>query len=167
MIIYKITNLITNKVYIGQTIRSLELRWKRHKYDNKACIALKRAINKYGHLNFKIEKIDEANNKVDLNLLEIRYIKKYDCLAPKGYNLRVGGNSPTISEETRLKMKKSRKKQNMSFKYKSIIDNNGNIFKNIVDACRFHKKSSASIHYILKGVRTKTKEGVTFSYYKG
>jgi group I intron endonuclease len=167
MIIYKITNLINGKCYIGQTRRSLEVRWKRHKYDNKACVALKRAIDKHGYNSFKVEKIDEAQSIEELNKLEINYIKKYDCIAPKGYNLRIGGSSPKISEETRVKMSESRKGQDMSSRYRAIKDNKGNVFKSISEACKFYKKFPASIHFILRGKRNQTREGITFSYYKG
>jgi len=167
MIIYKITNLINDKVYIGQTRRSLEIRWKRHKYDNKACVALKRAIDKYGYSSFKVEKIDEAQTAESLNALEIYYIEKYACIAPKGYNLKIGGDSPKVSEETRAKMKKSRKNQDMSHLYKPVIDCKGNVFKSITAAASFYKKSIKSIHYIVSGKRKQIREGITFSYYKG
>ena len=61
-IIYKITNTINNKIYIGQTIQSLQNRWKRH-CSNKGTIdelnmVIKKAILKYGKENFEVISIN-------------------------------------------------------------------------------------------------------------
>ena len=57
--IYKITNKITNKCYIGETKQSNpESRWKEHKNTIKngvGCPALQDAVKKYGIDNFKFE----------------------------------------------------------------------------------------------------------------
>ncbi len=61
MIIYKITNLVNNKIYIGQTIKTAEERLKQHIYAATKHITnthLSYAIRKYGQDNFKIEIID-------------------------------------------------------------------------------------------------------------
>ena len=55
--IYKITNLINNKLYIGQTKKTIEERFKAHikvarQHKNRY---LYDAMNKYGYENFKIE----------------------------------------------------------------------------------------------------------------
>ena len=52
--IYKITNLVNSKIYIGQTIRSLKERFRQHIY-KQGCTYLHNAILKYGKENFKIE----------------------------------------------------------------------------------------------------------------
>lgn len=73
MWIYKITNLINNKVYIGQTIRPIEDRFKRHINDavnNVLDTHLARAIRKYGKENFIIEEIDTASTQEELTLKE-------------------------------------------------------------------------------------------------
>ena len=64
MIIYKITNKINNKVYIGLTTQTVETRWKQHiqtafseNHPDSQTI-FKKAIRKYGPDNFKIEVID-------------------------------------------------------------------------------------------------------------
>lgn len=57
--IYRITNLVNNKIYIGQTIRDLKVRFKQHCY-KKGCTYLHNAILKYGKENFKIELIEEV-----------------------------------------------------------------------------------------------------------
>lgn len=94
MIIYKITNMINNKVYIGQTIHTLEHRKSRH----IECVNtgvdrhLYNAMRKYGVENFVFEEIDHADNIDDLNYLESYYITKYDSVR-KGYNMGYGGDN--------------------------------------------------------------------------
>ena len=50
-IIYKITNIINNKVYIGQTVNTLKNRWCKHCHSN-GCRMLYNAILKYGKDSF-------------------------------------------------------------------------------------------------------------------
>lgn len=110
MIIYKITNLINNKIYIGQTIQTLEKRWRRHTWISsikRDAMAISNAIKKYGKENFKIEKIDEVSNIDELNEKEIFYIKEYNSLSPKGYNLSNGGGGFNPTQETIEKIRKS------------------------------------------------------------
>ncbi|MFA5759699.1 MAG: GIY-YIG nuclease family protein [Clostridia bacterium] len=93
-IIYKCTNLINNKVYIGQTIKGLECRKKKHESSkNNQPIVL--AITKYGKENFKWEIIDRAFSRSELNYKEIFYIKLFHSLAKfgAGYNIASGGSN--------------------------------------------------------------------------
>jgi group I intron endonuclease len=92
MIIYKITNLVTNKIYIGQTVMPLKRRWAVHKCAKRKS-PLTSSIMKHGVVNFKIEEICKASSKEELAKLEIYYIRHFDCLYPKGYNLSTGGVS--------------------------------------------------------------------------
>ena len=99
-IIYKWENLINNKKYIGQTIRSLEVRINEHiKAAQTPEYPLHYAISKYGIENFKIDIVEQttAPSKKELidnlNILEIKYIKDYNCLVPNGYNILTGGNN--------------------------------------------------------------------------
>jgi group I intron endonuclease len=69
MYIYKITNKVNNKIYIGQTINKIEDRFARHIQDaisGKLNTHFARAIRKYGPENFVYEKIDEANSQKEL-----------------------------------------------------------------------------------------------------
>ena len=97
MIIYKITNNINNKIYIGLTTCSLSYRWSKHLTESKNINNNKhlyKAIRKYGSENFSIEQIDSTDNFKKLGQLEREYIKKYDSQNPnKGYNLTAGGES--------------------------------------------------------------------------
>lgn len=92
--IYKITNIISKKCYIGETKKTNpEIRWNEHKRKIEkgiGCPALQDAVKKYGIENFKFEVLiicfDEDRYK-----FEIEYIKKYNSIVPNGYNLTKGG----------------------------------------------------------------------------
>lgn len=107
MIIYKITNNINGKVYIGQTINSLNRRFRQH--CNRKDRSLYWAIKKYSKENFTIEEIDGANSLSELNYLEQHYIFIYNSLAPNGYNLVPGGKNFTHLDSTKKKMSESAK----------------------------------------------------------
>lgn len=104
--IYKITNLINNKVYIGQSI-NIQARWKAHRhrpfnpnsvdYDS----ILYRAIRKYGLENFKFEVLEECKSQELLNDREIFYIQKYKSSNPDfGYNMSNGGAGTSVTDFT-------------------------------------------------------------------
>lgn len=111
IVIYKITNLINHKIYIGQTIE-YEERIRHHKQtafrenSKEKDRPLYRAIRKYGLDNFKFEIIDKADSIEELNEKEIYYINKYDSCVDneKGYNLDKGGKNGRKSEETKRKI---------------------------------------------------------------
>lgn len=89
MIIYKLTNEINGKIYVGQTTRTLEERFNAHKYCNTSYIG--KAIHKYGAKNFKKEILAECDTIEELDELEIYFIAKLNSKAPNGYNLTDGG----------------------------------------------------------------------------
>ncbi len=88
--IYKVTNIINNKFYIGKTIQRFWKRKSQHKSSalgNKLQTHFHRAIRKYGFESFKWEILFEgecSSNK--LNDLEIFYIGYYDTFK-NGYNI--------------------------------------------------------------------------------
>lgn len=90
--IYKITNLINGKIYIGQTRRTIKIRWQEHLKSKDNC-PIHIAMQKYGIENFKVEEIEECDNTL-LNQKEIEYIKQYNSYdSSVGYNATKGGNS--------------------------------------------------------------------------
>ena len=113
-IIYKVTNLVNYKVYIGQTVQKLQKRWATHCSTKSGCLALHNAIQKYGKENFIIQQIDVGDDRVHLNELEQYWIEIYNSVFPNGYNLTEGGDSPVFSETSRLKMSKSQTGKVMS-----------------------------------------------------
>lgn len=92
--IYKITNKINGKVYIGKTLNSIQKRWREHLIDSKKRRCEKRplysAINKYGEENFEIEQIEECSHDI-LNERECYWIEYFGSFK-NGYNATVGGD---------------------------------------------------------------------------
>ena len=117
--IYKITNLETGKVYVGQTVSHIlnhkryrpygrEGRFKCHiseafsKKKNQSHY-LNNAIRKYGVSDFVVElleycELNEANDR------EIHYIQHFNSLFPNGYNLKNGGSVFTHSDESKKRV---------------------------------------------------------------
>jgi len=140
--IYKIKNLITNKCYIGETKKSNPLlRWNEHKskiQKNIGCPALQDAVKKYGIENFTFTVLiicfDEDRYKYEMD-----YIKKYNTMAPNGYNLSSGGEGGGFygkkhSQETINKISQLMKnrylenpdlKNEVSIRNKIIMNNEG------------------------------------------
>ena len=93
--IYKITNKINNKSYIGQSINP-QHRWSVHKSrakQNEDNSIIHLAIQKYGVENFDFSIIGWFE---DYNEKEKYYIQLFNTLAPNGYNLTQGGEEPPI-----------------------------------------------------------------------
>ena len=92
--IYKITNLINGKEYIGKTSYSIPQRWKIHLKDYKRETEenrpLYRAMNKYGIDNFVIKEIEECSEKI-LSERESYWIDYYNTFH-NGYNATRGGD---------------------------------------------------------------------------
>jgi group I intron endonuclease len=108
MLVYLVTNLIDGKRYIGQTIRSLGARWWQHCNKNyTGCHYLHRAVKKYGKENFFVEVLCEPPTEELLNEMETYFIDRYCTLAPNGYNLTTGGQSPRPSDITKQKMREA------------------------------------------------------------
>lgn len=101
--IYKITNKINNKSYIGQSV-DIGRRFSRHKtaakYQEKH--PLYDAINKYGLENFSFE-ILEYCTKEELNEKEIYWVDYYKSfIQNNGYNLTLGGGNVCMSFTSKL-----------------------------------------------------------------
>jgi group I intron endonuclease len=113
--IYVITNEVTRKCYVGQTVRSIALRFREHLIgrQDKNNLYIDRSIKKHGITNFSVCAIQEAFSREELDALEIQYIKEFETLAPQGYNLTEGGSGSSgwkHSAETRRRMSDSQKR---------------------------------------------------------
>ena len=95
MIVYKITNIINNKVYIGQTSFTVEQRFNAHcvnAFELNCQFKLSKALRKYGKENFRVEVLESNLSKEDCNFFEKLYIKKYNSTDINfGYNMTPGG----------------------------------------------------------------------------
>lgn len=107
-VIYKITNKINGKAYIGQTTTTISFRWKAH-LRTKTCRYLHHAIVKYGQESFMIEELATCSSHEDLDLLERIVIEQEKTLVPYGYNLRTGGHANSkLSDETKKRFSEVR-----------------------------------------------------------
>jgi len=112
--IYKVTNTIDNKCYIGQSW-NIEERWKGYLKIRKGCanIFFLRALKKHGIESFSFEvlvefKENEATQAI-LDTLEEEYIVKFNTLDKMhGYNLRHGGNGGSPSAEVAAKISRAK-----------------------------------------------------------
>lgn len=111
MFVYKITNQANGKVYIGQSIRPVEQRFKRHISDainNILDTHFARAIRKWGKENFTVEVIDKADSQDELNIKEQFWIRQYQSTdSTKGYNetdaiYKCGGNTYQSKSEAEM-----------------------------------------------------------------
>lgn len=106
--LYKITNIINNKVYIGQTNNNR--RWSQHKWfaknPEKTNMPISFAINKYGSINFHYQIIATCLTYDDANYLEVLLINQYEShiSTNKGYNVSLGGNNAPWTEERKEHM---------------------------------------------------------------
>ena len=94
MIIYKVTNLLNDKVYIGKTVSTLTKRRLNHysSIKNKSSITnFHNALKKYPKNSFVWEVLDTAETIEELNILEIKYIDKFNSYK-SGYNMTTGGD---------------------------------------------------------------------------
>ena len=86
--IYKTTNLVTNKIYIGQK-KSDKFLFEKYLGSGKY---LTKSIKKYGKENFKVELVCECSSKEELDAKEIYYIDFYNSRDLEiGYNIASGG----------------------------------------------------------------------------
>lgn len=106
--IYKITNRVNNKVYIGKSIDILNKRWPSHKNllnnGTHGNTHLQNSWNKYGEENFDFSIIFECPSD-ELDKYEIDFISAYKSYCPDyGYNKTYGGDGAVPTDETREKM---------------------------------------------------------------
>jgi len=126
--IYKHTNKINGKAYVGQTTKSTEERLKGHikTAESGSCSKFHKAIRKYGIENFKSEILEENiilfsplnENKKDnsLDKKEIFYIEKYNTFK-EGYNGNKGGRSQLGFKHSENTKKLLSKKAKIQMKY--------------------------------------------------
>ena len=107
MLIYIITNDINDKVYIGQTTKSLEARIANHhnSFVSGAHTHIYNAMRKYGWDKFHFAVLATAKTQEELDALEAEYIIKYDSIR-NGYNMIPGGRvNPMDSSIVKAKHK--------------------------------------------------------------
>lgn len=175
--IYMIKNIITNQMYIGQSI-NIERRWREHcnlkdiKYSY-----LERAIKKYGDKNFTLSIIEKIDNISILNEREQYWIKYYNTYEDKNhYNLTPGGDfnpmllpevvnklkGRILSDETKKKISEAHKGKTLSSEHRKKISK-GNKNKIISQETRNKiSQSKKGYHHTNKTKEkiSKTKTGI-------
>lgn len=117
-IVYKITNKLNNKIYIGQTIQSIPERYPGLKLNNKRTCGsiLYNAATKYGNENFELEVIyvspfsKKSEILNDLNEKEQAYINFHQSNI-LGYNIQLGGGNRKKTEEEKKRISISHSKK--------------------------------------------------------
>ena len=139
MVIYKVINLINQKVYIGQT-NNFEKRKKRHYYIAKVShTAFHRALIKYGFDNFKWEILAECKTRTQANSLEKKYIREHGGISnPLVYNQTEGGHT---------------------FRTKTWTEKDRAIYSERAKKTGLNKKGSTPEN-IAKSIETKKKAGI-------
>lgn len=170
-IIYKITNQINGKVYIGETIRPLNRRWYKHlcKAINGSKEHLYCAMREYGVENFVIEEIDKCPNDVRF-AVETSYIIKYNSLEPNGYNwlLYQNGYSPECEDVIvqdwgeGLTIKEISEKRHIGVKTVSGILKNNNISQEEI----FERRAEGTRKYSSKAVTQYDLNGIFIAEYE-
>ena len=107
--IYKITNTVNGKSYIGQTRHDVEKTRIRKHLNGSGNRIIKQTAAKYGEDAFVFEILHDGIIPEFLDDLERKAIAKFNTLSPHGYNLTDGGGGGTHSEESRRKMSEAHK----------------------------------------------------------
>ncbi len=112
-IVYKATNKITGKCYVGKTASGLQARKRGHldyaKVIEKATAIFHKAIHSYGPDNFQWEILEECSDHAHMCEREMHHIKACNSMHPNGYNMTAGGGTYgyKIPQETRDKISTS------------------------------------------------------------
>lgn len=121
--IYRITNTIDGKRYIGQSkCIDIDTRWKQHKKVDRHCIGpyLFNAYKKHGIENFKFEIVCVCFDE-DCDKYEKEYILKFNTITPNGYNIKLG---PTFSKHTEDSKERIRQKLRERYKVDEVMRKN-------------------------------------------
>ena len=105
--VYQAKNLITGKLYIGKTVKSLSDRVSCHisNAKGKSDLYFHKAIRKYGIDSFQWSILYQGDKESQLYEMEQMFIKQLNTMAPLGYNLTAGGDGmlePTNELRTKL-----------------------------------------------------------------
>lgn len=131
--VYKVTNKINNKVYIGITNKGAGARFKQHLFDAEhgSQYRFHRAIRKYGKENFEVSIIAFCDNADELKENEIKFISEYESMNPdKGYNMTEGGDGTfgrVCTLETRLKISEANKGKEVSEETRKLLSERGKV----------------------------------------
>lgn len=169
-VIYRIKNLINNKVYIGSST-DVETRWRHHKHasfnenDHHYNYPLMKAFRKYGIDNFLFEIVETVDTIEEMIKRENAWIIKEDCVVPNGYNQTERTDSPMF--DTNISQKMAETKREIYGKCVCEIDNNNQIigiWRSIVECAEDTGLDRYKISNVCNGSRLTT-GGRKFRFY--
>ena len=120
-IIYCYKNKTNGKRYIGQTINPQQRKSAHISDSTHIDTKFYRAVRKYGWNNFEYEILAESEDRNELDKLEVDFIKSFNSIE-NGYNIRSGGEHPTMGEETKKKLQQANAFQNAELSEEEIIE---------------------------------------------
>ncbi len=101
--LYKITNTVNHKLYVGITKLAIAQRWAKHLKDSiSPKYPLHHAILKYGSENFTVELLEESPDRAYISGLEEPTIQKCNS-REHGYNIAKGGYGGDLGPEATAK----------------------------------------------------------------
>jgi group I intron endonuclease len=92
--IYCAANRVNGKLYVGQTVGTVDVRWKEHvsaAKRNEGCRVFGAAIRKYGADSFTCEVLEVVATQDEADSVETKWITEKQSRVPGGYNLTAGG----------------------------------------------------------------------------
>lgn len=127
--VYRLLNIVNNKIYIGSTTSGSGRRFKKHVADalaNKDNYPIHQAIREFGEDSFNLSVIEFCNSLEEMNKREAFYVATLNATNPEiGYNRKVGGGVRQQSEETKRKIGDIHRGK-ISDKRKPILQYDGN-----------------------------------------
>lgn len=110
MIVYLVTNKVNGKQYVGQSVGTLNYRWKKHLAAVKegSSYYFHRAIRKYGEEHFSTEPLHICETKEEMDFVEMFYICLLCTKSPKGYNSTEGGEGTVGHKHTEKSIQQMR-----------------------------------------------------------
>ena len=120
-IIYCYKNKTNGKRYIGQTINPQQRKSAHISDSTHIDTKFYRAVRKYEWNNFEYEILAESEDRNELDKLEVDFIKSFNSIE-NGYNIRSGGEHPTMGEETKKKLQQANAFQNAELSEEEIIE---------------------------------------------
>ena len=168
MVVYKITNLLNGKLYVGQTRQPIEKRFLQHFYADSP---LGDAMRECGIENFTIEVIEHCDTQEQLDAREKFWIRVLNCTVPNGYNRTPGGerghgksrkNSVDVPTKMSIAEALVRFRAEMQLSQKDILETLG-----IPQSSYYRYENGRSIPQADVIVKLATTYGVTTDYLLG
>lgn len=168
--VYKLTNKLNNKVYIGITSKGIAARLKDHFYsaEHNSPFKIHRALHKYGKDGFTKEIIDFCNSWDELVEKEKYYIKLYKSNQDEfGYNLTEGGDGTfgrIVTEETKDKIRQKALGREVTEETRKKLSETGKIKTEAREAYRNSGNIGSNRR---KPILQYTKEGIFIKEFDG